>query len=218
MKELIIIGAGGNGREIAWIAKRRNRISRTWKSISFVDNNNLLVNTRIENIPVIGNIEYLLSIDKYTDVICSIANPKIRKMLISQVSSNSKINFPMLIDPTATIAESVKIMEGVVIGINTVISLNSRIERFTLINTGCTLGHDFTSGEYVSIYPGVNIAGHVTLEKNVQVGSGSQILQGLIINSDSFIGAGAVVVKNITSSGIYIGIPARKLIKVKLND
>lgn len=213
IRELVVIGAGGNGREIAWIAERINALENKWKSISFVDDNPKLAGTVINNHPVLGNISYLINKQNPIDVVCSIASPKLREEIINQISDNSNINFPVIIDPTAIVSEKNNFGEGSVIGINTSITVNSNIGRFALINNGCTIGHDFDCKDYVSVYPGVNIAGNVTLNSKVQIGTGAKIIQGISICKGSYIGAGAVVIKDISVLGTYVGIPAERLEK-----
>ena len=43
------------------------------------------------------------------------------------------------------------------------------------------------------------------------MGTGAHILQGLTISDDTIVGAGAVVTKDITEPGTYVGVPARKI-------
>ncbi len=42
MKELIIIGASGFGREVAWLVERINKVNPTWKQLGFIDDNESL--------------------------------------------------------------------------------------------------------------------------------------------------------------------------------
>jgi acetyltransferase-like isoleucine patch superfamily enzyme len=80
-----------------------------------------------------------------------------------------------------------------------------------VFNLSCTVGHDVKIGDCNVFNPTVNISGGVHVKNNVLIGTGAQILQNLSICDESIVGAGAVVVKNIKETGIYAGIPARKL-------
>ena len=55
-KKLIIIGAGGLGREVAWIVERINSISKTWDLLGFLDDTNEKQNIIINGIRVLGPI------------------------------------------------------------------------------------------------------------------------------------------------------------------
>ena len=52
---------------------------------------------------------------------------------------------------------------------------------------------------------------HPTLEENVVVGSGAQILGPVVIGKNSLIGANAVVTKDVPEKSIMAGNPAKKI-------
>lgn len=80
-----------------------------------------------------------------------------------------------------------------------------------MINWDCTVGHDSIIDDFCTISPSANICGNVHLGQFVDIGVGAQVIQGRSIVSNSTVGAGAVVVRNITESGVYIGVPAKQL-------
>ena len=75
----------------------------------------------------------------------------------------------------------------------------------------CTIGHDVVIDSFVTIYPGVNISGCVKIGHGSELGTGSKVIQGIEIGNKIIIGAGGVVIKNITQSGTYVGIPVKKV-------
>lgn len=75
----------------------------------------------------------------------------------------------------------------------------------------CTIGHDVQFHDYITVYPGVNISGNVILNDCVEVGTGTQIIQGKEIVKETVIGAGSVVVKDIVENGTYTGVPAKQM-------
>ena len=74
MKDLIIVGAGGFGREVVWLVERINRSQPTWKVLGFVDDAEGL--PEIDGCCVLGNINWLLQYDKPSYVVCAIGNSK----------------------------------------------------------------------------------------------------------------------------------------------
>ena len=52
---------------------------------------------------------------------------------------------------------------------------------------------------------------HPTLEDNVVVGSGAQILGPITIGKNSLIGSNSVVTKNVPEKSVMAGIPARRV-------
>ena len=59
--------------------------------------------------------------------------------------------------------------------------------------------------------PSVNLSGGLDIGDECLVGTGAQILQYKKIVSQSVVGAGAVVTKDLTEAGVYVGSPAKKL-------
>ena len=91
---------------------------------------------------------------------------------------------------------------------------------------GVVIGETSEIGDNVTIYHNVTLGGiapsinandqrnvkrHPTLEDNVVVGSGAQILGPVVIGKNSLIGANAVVTKNVPEKSIMVGIPATRV-------
>ena len=91
---------------------------------------------------------------------------------------------------------------------------------------GVVIGETSEIGDNVTIYHNVTLGGispsinaneqrnlkrHPTLQDNVVVGSGAQILGPVIIGKNSLIGANAVVTKDVPEKSIMVGIPAKKI-------
>ena len=91
---------------------------------------------------------------------------------------------------------------------------------------GVVIGETAEIGDNVTIYHGVTLGGimpavksseqvgvkrHPTLEDDVIVGSGAQILGPIIIKSCARIGSNAVVTKDVPKGGIMVGIPAKNI-------
>lgn len=208
MKDIVIVGAGGFGREVEWLIERINKINKEWNILGFADDN-IAKNMSVGNSKVIYNINDLININRELNVVIAIGNAKIRKLLFDKLKNNININFPNLIDPSV-IVENINIGKGNIICAGTIITVNVKIKDFTIINLDCTIGHDDIINEFVTIYPSVNVSGNVEIGEGTEVGTGTQIIQGKTICNNCIIGAGAVVVKNIEEEGTYVGVPARK--------
>ena len=91
---------------------------------------------------------------------------------------------------------------------------------------GVVIGETSDIGDNVTIYHMVTLGGispsinsnaqrevkrHPTLQDNVVVGSGAQVLGPITIGKNAKIGANAVVTKNVPENGIMIGIPAKNV-------
>ena len=82
---------------------------------------------------------------------------------------------------------------------------------------GVVIGETAIVGDNVLLYQGTTLGGtgketgkrHPTLGNNVVVGAGAKILGNIIIGDNSYIGANAVVIKNVPSNSTVVGIPGR---------
>jgi len=82
---------------------------------------------------------------------------------------------------------------------------------------GVVIGETAIVGDNVLLYQGVTLGGtgketgkrHPTLGNNVVVGAGAKILGNIKIGDNSYIGANAVVIKDVPANSTVVGIPGR---------
>ncbi len=82
---------------------------------------------------------------------------------------------------------------------------------------GVVIGETSEIGDRCLLYQGVTLGGtgkesgkrHPTLEANVVVGAGAKVLGGICVGTNTRIGAGSVVVKNVEANSTVVGIPGR---------
>lgn len=212
MKDIVIYGAGGFGREVACLLKRiNNEVEPTWNLLGFFDDG---VEAGISNEygKVLGNINTLNSWDKPLSVVFAIGSPKIIELLFNKVD-NPNIDFPNIIAPDTLFLdrENVRMGQGNVICSRCLISCNIEIGNFNTLNGYITVGHDSTIGDFNSIMPAVKISGGVTIGKRNFLGVNSVILQYKAIGNDTIIGASSVVLRNTKDGATYVGNPAKKI-------
>ncbi len=200
---MVIVGAGGHGRVIADIAKHNG-----YNSIMFLDDNK--AGQKVGTYTVVGDCDSMLNYN--CDIIVAIGNGNIRRILQEKLLSNNK-SVPTLIHPSAIIAEDCTIGCGTVVMAGAVINTGSCVGRGCIVNTCAAIDHDCNVGDYSHISVGSNLAGTVNVGGNTWVGIGAVISNNINVVDDCIIGAGAAVVKDITTSGTYIGVPAKRINK-----
>ena len=201
MKDLIIIGAGGHGRVIADIAQKLG----VYNTIAFLDDGAAKASM---GLPIIGKTADIEKYVKATDVFVAIGNSTVRGEFIERLLAMGA-NIPTLIHPSAVIGACVEIGSGTAVMAGAVINPCSKLGKGVILNTCSSIDHDCIIGDYCHIAVGVHVAGTVTLGEKVWLGAGATIKNNVSICADCVIGAGAVVVKDITESGTYIGVPAK---------
>lgn len=199
-KKLVIVGASGHGKVIADIALKTG-----YEIIGFLDDNASL--KEICGFPVLGNIEKINYYKEKCEFVIAIGNNSIREKIAKQYD----VNWAILVHPTAIIGMNVQIEKGTVIMANAVINPSSHIGKHCIINTGTIVEHDNFLQNYVHVSPNAALAGTVHLGERVHVGVGACVKNNTSVIGDVVIGAGAVVVKDITENGVYVGVPARRM-------
>lgn len=204
---LAILGASGHGKVLADIAELTG-----WKKIVFFDDA-WPEKTSNGAWQVIGDTQMLLNnINNYQGIIVAIGNNKVRQQKLQQLdSAGAKII--NLIHPSATVSRYAQIGLGSVIVAGAVINPDCVIGSGAIINTCSSVGHDCTLGNAVHICPGARLAGGTEIGDRAWVGVGSSVRQLITVGADAIVGAGSVVVKNVCTSTVVIGNPAKPLIK-----
>ncbi|EJT6142698.1 acetyltransferase [Clostridium perfringens] len=209
MKDLIIIGAGGFGREVAWLVDDINNNNKEWNLMGFIDDNEQNHGKELNGYTVLGGFDYLNN-KKNIYYVCAIGNAKVRKEIVEKNCSKYNIKPATLIHPSVIMSKKYnQIGEGCIICASNIITVNAKLGKHIIVNLDCTIGHDVIIDDYVTIYPSVNISGNCNIEEYVEVGTGAQIIQGKNIGEGAIIGAGAVVVKDIDKYTTNVGIPTR---------
>lgn len=202
--KLLIIGASGHGKVVADIAIKMNR----WREITFLDDDEKLKS--VMGIKVLGKTTEIHKYINDYDIFVGIGNNDTRKMIQMKLEEQNA-SIPVLIHPNSIIGMDVEIGKGTVVMAGTVINPSVKVGKGCIINTASTIDHDSVIDDFVHISPGVHLAGMVKIGEKSWLGIGSTVINNINIVGECTIGAGSVVVKDITKSGTYIGIPAKQI-------
>lgn len=210
LEDIIIIGCGGLGRETAFTIERINSVFPKWNILGFLDDSNDLQDKTISGYKVLGKISDLIRYNSSYFII-ALGMPEVRKKVYeSMMRIDNNLRFATIIDPFATIDfERTVIKEGTIICANCYITVDIEIGKFNYIGANSTIGHDSVISDFVTLYPGVNTAGSTHIGTFCEIGSGSKIIQGLTIGSNTTLGAGSVVIRNIPENCTAVGVPAK---------
>jgi sugar O-acyltransferase (sialic acid O-acetyltransferase NeuD family) len=143
-------------------------------------------------------------------IIVAVADSKDRADIVAKLPKETK--YFTFIHPSVHIMDdNIQVGVGSFIGANSILTTNIKLGNHALLNRGNHIGHDSVAGDFFSMMPNAVVGGNVTLGDNVYLGSCSNIREKINITSDVLIGMNAAVVKDITESGTYVGVPAKKL-------
>ena len=213
MKDIVVFGAGGFGREVACLIKRINAVQQAWNLLGFYDDG-IAVGTQNEYGLVLGNVHDLADCENELSVAIAIGSPKTVKKIVDILSVNHHLKYPNLISPDFNISDpdNYSMGYGNIIQRSCTLSCNVHLGNFNLLNTGIGLGHDARIGDYNSFMPGVKISGEVIIGDCNFFGVGSIVLQQLTVGNGIKLGAGSVLMRRAKDDNLYMGNPAKKIV------
>ena len=213
MKEIVIFGAGGLGREIACLIQRINREQgNEWLIKGFYDDG-IEKGTEVSHFgKVLGCAEDLNQVNKPISVVIAIGNPRTVKFIVSKLT-NPNIVYPNIICPNTYFSDpsTFAIGKGNIIQSDCKFSCDVTIGDFNVLNGSIVLGHDAKVGSFNTIMPAVRVSGEVVIGDNNFFGVGSIVLQQIRIGNNVRLGAGSVLMKKPKDDSLYIGNPAKKV-------
>ncbi len=210
MKPLVIVGAGGLGREIAALVRDINAQRATWELAGFIDDDPAAAGRTVDDLEVLGGQEWLAERSGTHDVAFGVGSPAVRFRLLRALRPHAAA-FPALVHPTVVRTPYLELGEGALVTAGNILTSQITVGAFALLNLACTVGHDARIGDFVTVAPGVAISGHVVLEEGCDIGTGSSLVQGTRVGAWSVVGAGAVVARDIPANVTAVGVPARPI-------
>jgi hypothetical protein len=213
-KLLVIVGAGGLGLEVLWVASRMSMETNFpgWNVLGFVDDSAAIQGGWVEGLPVMGSIPEFFERYKGQDLHfhCAIGNNHQRKKL-AELFEEQGFQPATLIDPLSAISPRAVIGPGSFIAPRNYIGPESCLGRHVLINVAASIGHHCVMGDYSQICPGVRLSGHCIIDKLAFLGSNAAVQPGKRVGEGATVGACSFVVRDVKPNTLVVGVPARAM-------
>lgn len=204
-KKLIIVGAGGHGRDVYGIVRKLQEID----FVGFLDDN-------FDKYK--GEKEYLGEIKEYPmymgehgkDLyyVIAINDSKVRRDIDKRMATFYAKPLT-IIHPSAVVSNLHDIGPGSVLGPLAVVTENVKLGRHVHLNTAASVNQGSRVADYCTLSPGARVCGDVTVGEATMLGANSTIINLINVGSEVVIGAGGVVVADIPSGVVAKGVPAR---------
>ena len=208
-EELILIGGGGHCKAVIDVIEMQDK----YKVAGIVDLREK-IGYKILGYEIIAADDDLLKlINEYKNFFITIGQIQSAELRIRifNILKEYNITLPIIISPYAYVSKHSKIGEGTVIMHHAIINANSSIGKNCIINNQSLIEHDVVIKDNCHISTGAIVNGGCTIGDECLIGSNSATLQYIDITTKTIIGAGVVVTKDITESGVYVGSSAKKI-------
>lgn len=206
---VVIIGAGGFGREILDVFDACNRQALKYEVVGYiVEPEYASPGAVVNGKPILGGFDWLEHHVDDVSVVCGVGAPHYRKRLISMAKAIG-CTFCSAIHPAACLTRWVDMGIGVVITAGCLLTNQIRLGNHVHLNLGCTIGHDVVIEEYVSVAPGAHVSGNVTLDEGCYIGTGANIIEKIHIGAWSIVGAGSTIIEDVPPNTTVVGVPGR---------
>jgi len=210
--QVVVVGAGGQARDTAWLIEELGRAGAPYRFRGFVLSDLQFLSARDSKDRLLGDFSWLEQHASEVDAVAlGIGTPEVRLVLAERLTREwPRLEWPSLVHPSVQLDRgSAELGRGSMIACGTSGTVNLKLADFALVNVGCTLGHEASIGRGSVINHGASISGGVVLGDGVLVGTGARVLQYLEVGAGATIGAGAVVTKNVAAGTVMVGVPAR---------
>nr|WP_101135555.1 NeuD/PglB/VioB family sugar acetyltransferase [Neisseria meningitidis] len=204
-RKLAVVGAGGHGKVVADLAAALG----TYGEIVFLDDR---AQGSVNGFPVIGMtllLENGLSPEQF-DIAVAVGNNRIRRQIAEKAAALG-FALPVLVHPDATVSPSATVGQGSVVMAKAVVQAGSVLKDGVIVNTAATVDHDCLLNAFVHISPGAHLSGNTHIGEESWIGTGACSRQQIRIGSRATIGAGAVVVRDVSDGMTVAGNPAKPL-------
>lgn len=206
---MVILGAGGHARAILDII----RALAEFEIVGFIDPACEL-GTRRHGVPILATEDQLSELvssgHAFAVGVGHMMTSAPRARIFTRLRALSA-HVPTLIAPTAYVSADATVGTGTQVMHGAIVNAGARVEQGCILNSRSLVEHDARVGRGSHISTGAIVNGGAAVGARCLIGSSATVLQGRKITDDVIVGAGAVVIRDITSAGTYVGIPARRV-------
>lgn len=209
MKNLLIIGARGFGREVFDMVKDCRGYGHDFIIRGFLDDKKDALDGFDGYPPIISSLEdYLFSDEDIFFV--AMGEPKWRRHY-AELALEKKGKPVTLVHNTAHIGKNTSIGEGCLVGVGARITVDCRIGNFVTIFYSCDIGHDVSIGDYSHIGAFGFLGGGSALGCGVTMHPRALLLPRKRIGDNAVVGAGSVCIRNVKAGDSVFGVPAKSI-------
>lgn len=211
MKQYVIVGGGGFCRElISWIRQIESGPGRG-DVVGVLDDNPECLNGYNYGVAYLGKPSDFVAAPGI-ELVIAVGAPKTRERLASLLRErNPEVRFATVIHPSAVVAATATLGEGLVVCPQSLISADAKVGDFVTVNVCSSIGHDASVGDFCTLSAHVDLMGFSVLGTRTFVGSGARVMPGVSIGADCTLGAGTTAMRRLADGMTLYAPPSKKM-------
>jgi sugar O-acyltransferase (sialic acid O-acetyltransferase NeuD family) len=210
MKQILIVGAGGTGQDVAGFIADINDEGPTYECLGFLDDDTAKHGTEICGYPVLGPLSSAAEYDGVAFANC-LGSPRSflrREQCVRELGINDE-SFETIIHPTAIVADGCTIGRGCILYPFTHLGPGVGLEQQVVVLSHTVIHHHSHVGRFAIIASGCNISGGVRIGASCYLGTGCSIRDDVRVGERSLVGMGSAVTEDVQPGTVVAGVPVR---------
>jgi len=212
MKQLIIIGAGGTGQDVAGFVADINAQGPTYECLGFLDDDASKHGAELCGLEVLGPLSRAAEYPEASFVNC-LGSPRTilqREPRVHELGIDDA-TFETIIHPSAIVAAGCSIGSGCIVYPFTHLGPGVELESQVVVLSHSVIHHHSRVGRFSIVASGCNVSGYVRIGASCYLGTGCSIRDGLQVGDGALVGMGSTVIDDVDPGTVVAGVPARFL-------
>jgi sugar O-acyltransferase (sialic acid O-acetyltransferase NeuD family) len=206
---VIIFGANYLGRAAREIFESNGVVV-----YGFLDDDKKLHRTEIDEVAVLGNTDddgFLKLIGRKCEAFVAIDDNKVRKNLVKMIHDVRHSQTVNAVHKDSLISAKSEIGHGNFIDAGVTLAPGVVVGSQCILNGGSWIGVEARLADFVQVGSGSLINPGVIIEDEVFIGSGVTLVSGITIGKGARIGAGSIVIASVKAGETVFGNPAQRV-------
>ncbi len=202
---LIIVGAGGFGREVLQYAQDCHRAERGPQPVGFLDDAAGALNGYRVSVPLLGDLSMVAGLLDHVFVV-GVGDPWQRRDLARQITAAGG-QLHSVVHPSAYVTDTAGIGVGCVLAPFTFLAVDSVIQDNVAVNAYACVGHDCVVGTHSVMSPYSTLNGYAELGSTCLLGTHASVASQVRVGRNSKVASGSVVLSDVPPGSLVIGTP-----------